>query len=595
MRSFRIGQVLLVASFITACGGEDTTTGAGGAGASSSSGGAGGATDTSSTTDTSSGGAGGMSTTTETSSGGAGGGTSSTTATTTTSSTTVEACEPGTYEEGCYTGPPGTLGVGTCAAGYRECLPNGVYGPCMGDTLPQPEICETAADEDCDGANAPCTGPGSAEWVRVWGGPDAGTTISVYGVRADAQGNVHVGGGSSPGAAMIDFGGGFTWPTGAYLARFDAGGATTAVSAWQLASGAPFDPGPADRIAVSNHAVGLLQFDGELLADEVGFDGAPIAHWDFGFASDNGGSPDVCSAFMYESSVSADPHELTVSALYRGDVTLGGQILTKGGFSHDIVVARLQEPAAPVFVHPISAQEAGEISHARLPDGDIAALAYGSGPFVDAGVTLAPGGKGYLLARFDGATGALEWSKWLPQGGFGGIPCRVTLQHVVALPDGSIVVWFRAPGGVTIDGATYTGVFGLARFDGDGDAIWVAPFPNAINQTPDLYDGRIVATDDGGIVWAGNLNAILDYGGTLAGQWSFDHAPKPVVVKVTASTGAVEWAQMLDPVSGRVDGVAPLPGGSVALAGTFKGSLLIAGTFVDAPSEEAGWVAKLQP
>ena len=335
MSSLRIGTGLLAAFVVIGCGGEDTAAGSGGSGAATTSGGggAGGATDTSSTTDPSSGGAGGATTT---SSGGAGAGGGATTST-----TTVEMCEPGTFDEGCYTGPPGTLGVGACAAGYRDCLPDGTWSPCMGDTPPQPEICETATDEDCDGANEPCTGPGSAAWVRVWGGTELGDDVTFHGVRGDAQGNVHIGGAAGQSGVEIDFGGGFVWPMGPYLVRFDANGANAALNAWSLPTGHPFDPGPADRLVVANHAVGLLQYDGFIQVDEVGFDGVPLDQWTIGYADDNNGSPDVCYAFMYESSLTASPHELTVSGIYRGYVTLGGQVLAKGGFAHDVVVARL--------------------------------------------------------------------------------------------------------------------------------------------------------------------------------------------------------------------------------------------------------------
>lgn len=60
-------------------------------------------------------------------------------------------CKPGTVET-CYTGPPGTEGVGICRAGRRECLDSGrSYGPCD-DQTPQVEVCDAQnADEDCDG------------------------------------------------------------------------------------------------------------------------------------------------------------------------------------------------------------------------------------------------------------------------------------------------------------------------------------------------------------------------------------------------------------------------------------------------------------
>ena len=54
-----------------------------------------------------------------------------------------------TPQEACYTGPPATLGVGVCKAGVRVCA-DGVFGPCMGEVLPSPDVCN-GLDNDCNG------------------------------------------------------------------------------------------------------------------------------------------------------------------------------------------------------------------------------------------------------------------------------------------------------------------------------------------------------------------------------------------------------------------------------------------------------------
>jgi hypothetical protein len=62
-------------------------------------------------------------------------------------------CVPGTVET-CYSGPPGTLGVGLCAAGTRTCLEDGSgFSACTGETLPRVELAATPEDEDCSGGN----------------------------------------------------------------------------------------------------------------------------------------------------------------------------------------------------------------------------------------------------------------------------------------------------------------------------------------------------------------------------------------------------------------------------------------------------------
>lgn len=50
----------------------------------------------------------------------------------------------------CYTGPKGTENQGICKPGVETCH-NGKWGECIGQVLPQEELCESKTDEDCDG------------------------------------------------------------------------------------------------------------------------------------------------------------------------------------------------------------------------------------------------------------------------------------------------------------------------------------------------------------------------------------------------------------------------------------------------------------
>mgnify|MGYP000907104957 FL=1 len=60
-------------------------------------------------------------------------------------------CTPGDVVE-CYSGPPGTQGVGPCKAGQRTCNATGTgWGPCEGEKLPSPDSCLNNIDDDCDG------------------------------------------------------------------------------------------------------------------------------------------------------------------------------------------------------------------------------------------------------------------------------------------------------------------------------------------------------------------------------------------------------------------------------------------------------------
>lgn len=73
-------------------------------------------------------------------------------------------CEAG-QEQSCYEGPAGTLDVGLCRGGKKICLSSGVWSPCLGQILPQKEVCDRL-DNDCNGqidelsASCQCATPG---------------------------------------------------------------------------------------------------------------------------------------------------------------------------------------------------------------------------------------------------------------------------------------------------------------------------------------------------------------------------------------------------------------------------------------------------
>ncbi|MBK8996420.1 MAG: hypothetical protein IPM35_11820 [Myxococcales bacterium] len=58
-------------------------------------------------------------------------------------------CLNGTTQ-GCYTGAPGTQGVGQCKAGTQTCT-NGNWGACTGQVIPTTETCN-AKDDNCNGS-----------------------------------------------------------------------------------------------------------------------------------------------------------------------------------------------------------------------------------------------------------------------------------------------------------------------------------------------------------------------------------------------------------------------------------------------------------
>jgi hypothetical protein len=130
------------------------------------------------------------------------------------------ACVPDT-QAACYTGPEGTIEVGSCKAGIHVCLPDGSgFGECGGEVVPQAENCLTIEDEGCDGPNpieCPSLGIG---WNKSFGGLGEDLTFSI--AHDPATGDIIVTGYFRE---TIDFGGGPMASTGSddiFLARFNA-------------------------------------------------------------------------------------------------------------------------------------------------------------------------------------------------------------------------------------------------------------------------------------------------------------------------------------------------------------------------------------
>jgi hypothetical protein len=64
---------------------------------------------------------------------------------------TEAACQPGTLEP-CYSGIPTTENIGTCHGGMRTCTNAGTWDICVGEQLPEQDVCGNGVDENCSGA-----------------------------------------------------------------------------------------------------------------------------------------------------------------------------------------------------------------------------------------------------------------------------------------------------------------------------------------------------------------------------------------------------------------------------------------------------------
>ena len=77
-------------------------------------------------------------------------------------------CAPGSKIP-CYTGPPGTEGVGQCKGGTITCEADGLtVGACLGEVVPMPDVCG-APDLDCDGIVIPADDVDGDGWTCAQG------------------------------------------------------------------------------------------------------------------------------------------------------------------------------------------------------------------------------------------------------------------------------------------------------------------------------------------------------------------------------------------------------------------------------------------
>ncbi|MFO0556035.1 MAG: hypothetical protein U0271_47090 [Polyangiaceae bacterium] len=250
-------------------------------------------------------------------------------------------CSPGASLD-CYSGPPGTLGVGSCAAGVQTCNELGTgYSACVGEVLPTFDGCATPADDDCNGSAAPpCSGGGL--WSKRFGasGDERGAALAV-----NSLGDVIVGGsyfGSSP-----NFGGG-ALPEGAsygaFLAKYDG------LGAHQWSKGFPNDVSlaalsidDADGVVVTGSYTGMHQFTdvdfggGKLIGgggEDVfvaRFDASGDHVWSKGFPS---------LGLQYASAVAVDASgNILLTGYFYQSLDLGGGELVSAGET-DLFIAK---------------------------------------------------------------------------------------------------------------------------------------------------------------------------------------------------------------------------------------------------------------
>lgn len=454
-------------------------------------------------------------------------------------------CVPGESRP-CYEGPPGTEGVGICAAGVQVCAEDGVgWSACGGQTWPEAEErCDTPQDDDCDGwfvcepalawtqelpgyvrgIGATPTGDIVVVGTDGWGGFQGEDLAGMFVMRLDSEGTlrwVRSVAGPMPNAVAVGEDGTIT-VVGVYEGTPDLGGGRLPASVGN------------DAFAVRYGPEGEFQWDHAATtsgyhAVAVGADGTTYVVGGYIFEDDG---PEAIEGRFFVEAIDASgarswiqvgqgdfgipPESMSVAVGTQGQVLLG-IALTGDGLSFGPMAIEVDGIQVALIRMD---HEGNPQALVRVPDvgtswvGRVRTMARPQGPIVVASVHAQDTGHAnVMLAAFDDAL-ELQSEHWVGQDAY--------LGNAGALPDGSTVfdVEFASnlelgPLGVT--GFEYQWLPALAAVDDDGNARWV----EVLYSQSYIEIFRMAPTPDGAIVLSGlayEEGASLG-GGTLQGSF----------------------------------------------------------------------------
>jgi len=469
-------------------------------------------------------------------------------------------CTPGATAP-CYSGPPGTAGVGICTAGMQTCAANGMsWGPCVGEVLPQPENCATPADDDCDGTAPGCTG--ALKWPLTFG--DAADQY-LMGVAVDGAGNVLLTGYF---AGTVNFGGGPLTSAGtldAFVVKLDKSGNHV----WSKRFGTT---GASEAMAIAVDGAGNVIVTGELTGS-VNFGGGALAsaggHDVFILKLDPSGNHvwsrrygDAAGQFVTGLAADASGNVL-VTGDFSGAIDFGGGPLTTPDL--DVFAAKLDQSGNLVWSRRFgdtAGQDGGGVAFDSK--GNVILTGHYSGTVDLGGGALPSGGGGdVFVAKFD-AAGGYVWAKH-----FGGTPKGVAVDNA-----DEVVVTGVFSGSVDFGGGALTSAGGLdvfaVKLDSGGGHLWSKRFGDAGSQS----SAGVAVDATGNVVLTGSFSGSIDLGGgALASAGGMDG----FLAKLDPS-GAQVWSKRLGNAPGSASdqsgkAVAVDTTSNVFVGGNFSGSV----------------------
>ncbi|APR87236.1 Tryptophan synthase alpha chain [Minicystis rosea] len=418
----------------------------------------------------------------------------------------------------CYSGPPGTQGVGICKAGTQTCNAMGTAnGACTGEVTPQAESCNTTADDNCDGqVNEGC---GDCVFSRAVGSAIDDEGFSLV---SDATGNLFIG---TYVNATVDFGCGplSTAATldGAMIGKFTSSGACL----WNKVAGT----GSAHTQAVGLDPAGNVYATGY-------FQGT--MDWGCGVMTSSGTQPDVfvtklngsngaClwskragdASPQYGNGIAVDTAgNVYLTGMLVGQLDLGGGPITSAG-NNDVFVAKLDTNGNQLWGKRFGDGNT-QVARALTLDGASNVLVTGqfAGSIGFGGPTLTSNGLfDAFLIKLD-TNGNHVWSKQ-----FGDAADQIGIGVAVDRTNDAVLAVGTFAGTINLGGAPLTSLGGndayVVKLDTSGNHVWSKAFGGPNNQ-----NATTVAVDANGyIVVAGQLLGSADFGGgTLASAGNGD-------------------------------------------------------------------------
>ncbi len=414
----------LAAGGLLACGGPDIS-GSGGAG----------------TTSSTTGGAGTGGTTT----GSGGAATGGTTAGSGGTSSTGTTCTPG-ETKACYSGPPGTEGIGPCKGGMQTCAADGSgFLECVGEIVPAAENCASNVDVDCDGLVLPCAGDLVAKQEVILTGANA--NAEVFGMAFDGSDSLFA---TGIFGGTMDFGNGPLTSAGdedIFAVSFDPMAVASQgvrFGGFGHEEGLSLSATPEGSFAILGRAGPSVDFGtppigGTPFTTFVGqFEPSMQIRWERGFSG-------TATVYPGTVSVNASGRVAAVAIFEGGTIDLGAGPVTANGTDGFVAVYEGND-GAPVWSRILTSPNLERAESVAVDDaGNVFVTGYHDKPWTIDGLTIDGGGR-FLL-------------KLNPTG------------QAVFLKPGEVYSAVADQAG----GATCAGATGLTHFDAQGTTTWTHP------------------------------------------------------------------------------------------------------------------------